>query len=246
MQQTMTSVPARQAPWRARRAPKGQPVLTVHGQLMRDLATRAMAAGGGGLTKVGVASVQHGEGATTISRSLAVCLAEDFGQRVVLIEANHRSPCLREMCGLPPGAGLSDVLSGAASLEATLRMSRAAGKMLVLPASETPGTHVATLSGRERAGPCAGWCGGGDARRQIDACGVHAGGGRIAGGRRAGARRGVEPGAVHGARTLRKQFFSEENNQKTWVIYIAAARWNRDSDIKVFCFFSSESVWKVF
>ena len=147
MQQIMTSVPARQPPWRARKAPKAPPVLTVHGQLMRDLATRAMAAGGGGLTKVGVASVQHGEGATTISRSLAVCLAEDFGQRVVLIEANHRSPCLRAMCGLPPGAGLSDVLSGAASLEATLRMSRAAGKMLVLPASEAPGTHVATLNG---------------------------------------------------------------------------------------------------
>jgi Mrp family chromosome partitioning ATPase len=122
-------------------------VLTMHGRLMRDLATRAMAAGGGGLTKIGVASVQHGEGATTISRSLAVCLAEDFGQRVVLIEANQRSPSLRDMCGLPPGAGLSDVLSGAASLEATLRMSRAAGKMLVLPASQSPSMNVATLNG---------------------------------------------------------------------------------------------------
>jgi Mrp family chromosome partitioning ATPase len=143
----MTTVPDRRPPWRARKAPEDAPVLTVHGQLMRDLATRAMAAGGGGLTKVGIASVQHGEGATTISRSLAVCLAENFGQRVVLVEANQRSPCLRHMCGLQPGAGLSDVLSGAASLEATLRVSRAAGKMLVLPASDTPGTNVATLPG---------------------------------------------------------------------------------------------------
>ncbi len=146
MQEPTTNLPARPS-WRARMGHKEKPVLTVHGQLMRDLATRAMAAGGGGLTKVGVASVQHGEGATTIARSLAACLAESFGQRVVLIEANQRSPCLREMCGLPPGAGLSDVLSGAASLEATLRMSRAAGKMLVLPASETLGTNVATLNG---------------------------------------------------------------------------------------------------
>jgi Mrp family chromosome partitioning ATPase len=46
-----------------------------------------------------------------------------------------------------PGAGLSEVLSGAASLEATLRVSRAAGKMLVLPASDVPSTNVATLHG---------------------------------------------------------------------------------------------------
>ena len=140
-------VPARKRPWQTRRIGSEQPVLTVHGQLMRDLATRALSAGGGGLTKIGVASVQHGEGATTISRSLAVCLAESFGQRVVLVEANQRSPCLRSICGLSPGAGLSDVLSGAASLEATLRMSRAAGKMLVLPASATQETNVANLPG---------------------------------------------------------------------------------------------------
>jgi len=107
--------------------------------LMRDLATRAMQAGGAGMTKVGIASVRHGEGATTIARSLAACLAAQFGQRVVLVEANQRSPRLREVCGLPPGAGFLDVLSGAASVEAALRMSRSAGKMLVLPASVSAG-----------------------------------------------------------------------------------------------------------
>jgi Mrp family chromosome partitioning ATPase len=141
------ALPRRRAPWPARKIADEKPVLTVHGQLMRDLATRAMASGGGGLTKIGVASVQHGEGATTISRSLAMCLAEQFGQRVVLVEANQRSPCLRHICGLSPGAGLSDVLSGAASLEATLRVSRSAGKMLVLPASDAHATAGATLPG---------------------------------------------------------------------------------------------------
>jgi Mrp family chromosome partitioning ATPase len=112
-----------------------KPVLTVDSRLMRDLAVRALSAGSGGLTKVGVASVQHGEGATTIARSLASCLSENFGQRVVLVEANQRSPCLRDVCGLQHGAGLADVLCGAATLEAALRVSRSAGKMLVLPAS---------------------------------------------------------------------------------------------------------------
>jgi receptor protein-tyrosine kinase len=122
------------APWQPE--PLAGPVLTVDARLMRDLAARSLAAGRAGLTKVGVAAIQHGEGATTIARSLAACLSETFGKRVVLVEGNHRSPCLRTLCGLPPGAGFFDVLSGAASVESTLRMSRVAGKMLILPASD--------------------------------------------------------------------------------------------------------------
>jgi hypothetical protein len=37
-----------------------------------------------------------------------------------------------------------------------------------------------------------------------------------------------------------KQFFFEKKNQKTFVYMAHAAGKNRDSDIKVFCFFSSE------
>jgi hypothetical protein len=38
----------------------------------------------------------------------------------------------------------------------------------------------------------------------------------------------------------RKQFFFEKKNQKTFVSQGCAAGENRDSEIKVFCFFSSE------
>jgi hypothetical protein len=38
----------------------------------------------------------------------------------------------------------------------------------------------------------------------------------------------------------RKQFFFEKKNQKTFVIMAYAAGKNRDSETKVFCFFSSE------
>jgi len=37
-----------------------------------------------------------------------------------------------------------------------------------------------------------------------------------------------------------KQFFFEKKNQKTFVYMAYAAGENRDSDVKVFCFFSSE------
>jgi hypothetical protein len=38
----------------------------------------------------------------------------------------------------------------------------------------------------------------------------------------------------------RKQFFFEKKNQKTFVVKTPFSGQNRDSDIKVFCFFSSE------
>jgi hypothetical protein len=37
-----------------------------------------------------------------------------------------------------------------------------------------------------------------------------------------------------------KQFFFEKKNQKTFVIVACAAGENRDSDLRVLCFFSSE------
>jgi len=45
---------------------------------------------------------------------------------------------------------------------------------------------------------------------------------------------------VNGQEKKRKQFFFEKKNQKTFVPWAYAAGENRDSDAKVFCFFSSE------
>ena len=109
--------------------------LIVDPALMTALATKAMAAGDGLATAVGVASVQHGEGATSIARSLAVCLATMFGKRVVLVEANQRSPSLRRLFGLPEGPGLADVVARRASLGGALQITRAHRGVLVLPAS---------------------------------------------------------------------------------------------------------------
>jgi hypothetical protein len=41
-------------------------------------------------------------------------------------------------------------------------------------------------------------------------------------------------------KTQRKKFFFEKKNQKTFVFWVHAAGESRDSDKKVFCFFSSE------
>ena len=124
-----------------------RPVLTVDARVMQSLAAKAVKAGKGGLSAVGIASLQHGEGATTMARSLAACLATSFRKRVVLVEANLRSPCLAALYGLSDGPGLSEVLAGRADLRSALRAPRGAGAMLVLPASKSPLGDPAALPG---------------------------------------------------------------------------------------------------
>jgi Mrp family chromosome partitioning ATPase len=125
----------------------GAPVLTVDGSVVLGLARRCLKAGRDGLTAVGVAALHHGDGASTIARSVAACLATSFGKRVVLVEANLRSPCLRQAYGLADGPGLSDVLAGTAALEDSLRAARGFGKLLILPASTKPPGNPAALPG---------------------------------------------------------------------------------------------------
>jgi len=139
-------LPAQRAAAAVAKAPD-QPVLTVDGAVVLGLARRCLKAGRDGLAAVGVASLQHGDGATTIARSLAACLATSFGKRVVLVEANLRSPTLRDAYRLADGPGLSDVLAGSAALEDALRAARGFGRLLVLPASTMPAGNPAALPG---------------------------------------------------------------------------------------------------
>jgi Mrp family chromosome partitioning ATPase len=127
--------------------PREAPLLTVDPGIMHDLAGRSLKAGQGGLASVGIMALDHGDGATTMARSLSACLVGSFGKRVVLVEANLRSPSLRRAYQLGDGPGLSDVLAGTASLEETLRAARGGGTLAVLPASTSPAGNPAALPG---------------------------------------------------------------------------------------------------
>jgi protein-tyrosine kinase len=61
-----------------------------------------------------------GDGKTTTSANLALTMAQDFGQSVVLVEGDLRRPTLAQQFGLPDGPGLVDVLVGAVPLQAAL------------------------------------------------------------------------------------------------------------------------------
>lgn len=60
-----------------------------------------------------VASPMPGEGASTIALDLAVSLSR-IGQKVVLVDANLRSPGVTRQLGMEPSPGLTDVLRGSA------------------------------------------------------------------------------------------------------------------------------------
>ncbi|MBI3785423.1 MAG: CpsD/CapB family tyrosine-protein kinase [Deltaproteobacteria bacterium] len=71
-----------------------------------------------GLHTVLICASHHGEGATTVAVGLASALAKERETRVLLVEANVRTPCLGAVLPLSTTAGLSDFAQGRAAPEA--------------------------------------------------------------------------------------------------------------------------------
>ncbi|HXW08863.1 MAG TPA: CpsD/CapB family tyrosine-protein kinase [Vicinamibacterales bacterium] len=67
-----------------------------------------------------VTSPRIGDGKTTTSANLALTMAQEFQQRVVLVEADLRRPTLAAQFGVRSEPGLVDVLVGAATLDEAL------------------------------------------------------------------------------------------------------------------------------
>jgi Mrp family chromosome partitioning ATPase len=59
-----------------------------------------------------VSSALPAEGKTTVALGLAVALAREENQRILLVEADLRRPALVSTLGVPPGGGLSEWLRG--------------------------------------------------------------------------------------------------------------------------------------
>ncbi len=92
-----------------------------------------------------VTAPHPGAGATTVAANLALAAAE-AGRRVVLVDGNLRDPGVGELLRIGTGAGLADVLSGDAELEAALRPGAAPG-LTVLAAGHATGQPGSLLAG---------------------------------------------------------------------------------------------------
>jgi polysaccharide biosynthesis transport protein len=77
------------------------------------------------------------EGKTTTSINCAVVLAQK-GIRVLLIDADLRRPSIHKMLGMGPRSGLSNVLTGSATVEQAITRSSVLPNLSVLPAGTPP------------------------------------------------------------------------------------------------------------
>lgn len=84
-----------------------------------------------------VTSALPQEGKTTTSINTAVVLAQK-GVRVLLIDADLRRPSIHKTLGMGPRSGLSNVLTGSATMDQAITRSTILPNLFVLPAGSPP------------------------------------------------------------------------------------------------------------
>lgn len=104
----------------------------------RALRTSLLLTSSGGPPKVIlVTSALPQEGKSTTSINCAIVLAQK-GVRVLLIDADLRRPSIHKTLGMGPRSGLSNVLTGSATLEEAITRSPVLPNLFILPAGTPP------------------------------------------------------------------------------------------------------------
>jgi len=84
-----------------------------------------------------VTSARPQEGKTTTSINTAIVLAQK-GVRVLLVDADLRRPSVHKALGMGPRSGLSNVLTGSATLQQTITSSAILPNLFIMPAGTPP------------------------------------------------------------------------------------------------------------
>lgn len=82
---------------------------------------------------LGITSPGAQEGKTLTAINLAISLAMEVNYTVLLVDADLRKPGVHECFGLPTGPGLSDYLTGKASIQDILIHPEGTGECVILP-----------------------------------------------------------------------------------------------------------------
>lgn len=97
----------------------------LRGQVLRRLSAE-------GLTTLAVCSPGAGEGKTLTSVNLALCLAMDVNQTVLLVDLDLRQPSVASILGIQPKAGLDDYIKETAELPECL-VNPGTERLVILP-----------------------------------------------------------------------------------------------------------------
>jgi capsular exopolysaccharide synthesis family protein len=84
-----------------------------------------------------VTSARPQEGKTTTSINTAIVLAQK-GVRVLLVDADLRRPSIHKTLGMGPRSGLSNVLTGSATVQQTIATSPILPNLFIMPAGTPP------------------------------------------------------------------------------------------------------------
>jgi polysaccharide biosynthesis transport protein len=84
-----------------------------------------------------VTSARPQEGKTTTSINTAIVLAQK-GVRVLLVDADLRRPSIHKALGMGPRSGLSNVLTGSATVQQTISASPILPNLFIMPAGTPP------------------------------------------------------------------------------------------------------------
>lgn len=85
------------------------------------------------MSTIAVTGPESGSGVTTTAANLAIAIALDVNQTVLLVDLNLRAPAIHEKFGFEPRAGIDDYLRGDAQLKDCL-VSPGLPRLVILPA----------------------------------------------------------------------------------------------------------------
>jgi len=97
------------------------------------------------INTLAVTSASHGDGATTTAANLAISMALDVNQTVLLVDLNLREPSIHRKFGLKPTKGIEDYLHGECELKDCL-INPGLRRLVVLPACVSKGEAAEMIS----------------------------------------------------------------------------------------------------
>jgi Mrp family chromosome partitioning ATPase len=97
------------------------------------------------INTIAVTSASHGDGATTTAANLAMSIALDVNQTVLLVDLNLREPSIHRKFGLNPTKGIENYLHGECDLKDCL-INPGMRRLVVLPACVSRGESAEMIS----------------------------------------------------------------------------------------------------